>query len=210
MSASRPPIAVKLLLPVVALVLSLIALGVGAVWTASANGTLTAALTSQTGTAADVYGSQSAIVASSALLSAGIIGLVVSLAALGILIGFGALSRPAEASIDEAYAEEYAGGEFEGPTVAVPAAAAPGTVAGPAAATATPAAAATEEPVVLSSSATDAPDVSATPTEVPEPAGSAEEAAADVRAAEAPATGASATEALAEPAPEPGDGDRRA
>ncbi|MDR5701139.1 hypothetical protein [Agromyces aerolatus] len=172
MSASRPSAAVKLLLPVVALVISLIAAVIGALWTSSANSTLSAALTSQTGTAADVYGSQSLIVVSSALLSAGIIGVVVSLAALGILIGLGAFARPDTEPAADAFADDAEYGEYERaeeavPAGAVPAAAAPAAqAAAPVAATpATPARPA-DEPLI-ETSANDAPDVPATPTEAP-------------------------------------------
>jgi len=132
MSASRPSTAVKLFVPVIALVLSVVALVIGALWTSSANSTLTTALTSQEGTAADVYGSQSAIVVSSALLSAGIIGVVVSLAALGILIALGAFSTRTDG--DAVFDGLDDAGEFEDaedalPAGAVPAAAAPATQA---------------------------------------------------------------------------------
>jgi hypothetical protein len=202
MSASRPSIAVRLLVPIVALVASLGVLVGGALWSASASDTLSAALTSQTGTAADVYGSQSAIVISSALLSAGIIGTVVSLAALGILIALGALSKSADDELDLLVEDD----DYETADEAVPAGAVPAGAA-PAAAAAAPVAATPVVPTaagvpadepIIATSATDEPDVTAVPTEAATPAGSFDGSPE-----------ASATEALAEPAPEP-EGDRRA
>jgi len=121
MTTARPSAAVALILPTLALAGSVVVTVLGALSTNSATSTLNAALTSQTGTAADVYGSQSAIVVSSGLLTAGIVGIVVSLAVFGVLIGFGALSKPvAEAPIDEA---EPADDEFVDAPVVAPAAA---------------------------------------------------------------------------------------
>ncbi|WP_308797593.1 hypothetical protein [Agromyces silvae] len=186
MSASRPSTAVKLLLPVVALVVSLGAIVAGALWTASINSTLTTALTSQTGTAADVYGSQSAIVVSSGLLSAGIVGLVVSLAALGILIALGAFSRSAADTLADEFGDDAGYGEYEAadeavPAGAVPTAAAPAAAA-PAAAPVTAAPAAPARPVdepIIQTSANEAPDVPATPTEASTPAGAGDEASGE-------------------------------
>jgi hypothetical protein len=191
MSASRPSTAVKLLLPVVALVVSLGSAIAGALWTASINTTLTEALTSQTGTAADVYGSQSAIVVSSGLLSAGIIGVVVSLAALGIVIALGAFARSEADVAGDDVADDDAYGEYEAadeavPAGAVPAAAAPGAHAAAPVAAASSATRQVDHPVIQTS-ANDAPDVPATPTEVAAPAGSADEASAAVEATETPA-----------------------
>ncbi|WP_350348586.1 hypothetical protein ABIQ69_01270 [Agromyces sp. G08B096] len=107
MSASRPSPAVSLIVPAVTLVASAAVTVVGALWTASANATLNAALVSGTGTAADVYGSQSAIVVSSGLLTAGIVGLVVSLALIGALIGFGALSKPAREAAADPFDDDF-------------------------------------------------------------------------------------------------------
>jgi hypothetical protein len=190
MSASRPSTAVKLLLPVVALVVSLGAAIAGALWTASVNTTLTEALTSQTGTAADVYGSQSAIVVSSGLLSAGIIGVVVSLAALGIVIALGAFARADADALADDLADDDAYGEYETADEAVPAGAVPAAAA-PAAQPAAPVAAApaTTRPVddpVIQTSANDAPDVPATPTEAATPAAATDEASAAVESTETP------------------------
>jgi hypothetical protein len=192
MSASRPSTAVKLFLPVLALVASAGVVVAGALWTASANSTLSAALTSQTGTAADVYGSQSALVVSSALLSAGIIGLVVALAALGILVALGAFSKRDDDEVDLFVEED----DYETADEAVPAGAVPAPAA--AAAAAAPAAGRPVDQPIIETSATDAPDVPAAATEAPTPAGAVEGEPA-----------ASASEALAEPAPAP-EGDRRA
>lgn len=93
MTHSRPSAAVALVVPTIALAGSAVVTVIGAMWTSQANATLNAALTSGTGTAVDVYGSQSEIVVSSGLLTGGIVGLVVSLALFAVLIGFGALSR---------------------------------------------------------------------------------------------------------------------
>lgn len=102
MSTARPSAPIALILPTLALAGSVVVTVIGALSTSSATSTLNAALTSQTGTAADVYGSQSAIVVSSGLLTAGIVGIVVSLALFGALIGFGALSKPeATSPLDE-------------------------------------------------------------------------------------------------------------
>jgi hypothetical protein len=181
MSAPRPSTAVKLLLPVVALVASAGVTVAGALWTSSANATLTEALTTQTGTAADVYGSQSAIVASSALLSAGIIGIVVSLAALGILIALGAFTKPEDEVLADEFVDE---GEFEFAGEAVPAGAVPDTAAPAAQAaapvTATPAAGRPVDQPIIATSATESPDVPATPTEAP--AGDTEAPATDTDA----------------------------
>ncbi|WP_205649377.1 hypothetical protein [Agromyces sp. LHK192] len=101
MSANRPSPAVSLLLPSLALVVSVVVTTFGALMTVSANTLLTTALASQTGTAAEVYGSQSNIVIGSGLLTAGIVGIVLSLVLFGALVGFGALSRTdAEAAAD--------------------------------------------------------------------------------------------------------------
>jgi hypothetical protein len=191
MSASRPSTAVKLFLPVLALVASAGVVVAGALWTASANSTLSAALTSQTGTAADVYGSQSALVVSSALLSAGIIGLVVSLAALGILVALGAFSKRDDDEVDLFVEED----DYETADEAVPAGAVPAPAAS--AAAAAPAGGRPVDQPIIETSATDAPDVPAAATEAPTPAGAVEGEPA-----------ASASEALAEPAPAP-EGDRR-
>jgi len=121
MTTARPSAAVALILPTLAIAGSVVVTVLGALSTNSATATLSAALTSQTGTAADVYGSQSAIVVSSGLLTAGIVGIVVSLALFGALIGFGALSKPAaEAPIDET---EPVADEFDDAPVAAPIAA---------------------------------------------------------------------------------------
>ncbi|MFD6054430.1 hypothetical protein [Agromyces sp. NPDC060279] len=108
MTHSRPSAAVALVVPTIALAGSAVVTVIGAMWTSQANATLTAALTSGTGTAVDVYGSQSEIVVSSGLLTGGIVGLVVSLALFAVLIGFGALSR--RASVPALVAESA---EFE-------------------------------------------------------------------------------------------------
>lgn len=99
MTHSRPSAAVALVVPTIALAGSAVVTVIGAMWTSQANATLNAALTSGTGTAVDVYGSQSEIVVSSGLLTGGIVGLVVSLALFAVLIGFGALSRRAHAPV---------------------------------------------------------------------------------------------------------------
>lgn len=92
--SARPNAAAALVLPAVAFVGSAAVAVYGAVSTASASQTLTAALTSGAPDAVvDVYGSQSAIVVSSGLLTAGIVGLVVSIALFGALIAFGAFSK---------------------------------------------------------------------------------------------------------------------
>ncbi|GAA2464911.1 hypothetical protein [Agromyces soli] len=106
MTHSRPSAAVALVVPTIALAGSAVVTVIGAMWTSQANATLTAALTSGTGTAVDVYGSQSEIVVSSGLLTGGIVGLVVSLALFAVLIGFGALSRRAPAPALAAEAAE--------------------------------------------------------------------------------------------------------
>lgn len=181
MSASRPSTAMKLLLPLIGLVVSLGVVVAGALWTASANDTLMTGIT-ETGDPAAVYGSQSAIVVSSALLSAGIIGTVVSLAALGILMGLGAFSRPASDVPGDDLADDEVYGEYEHadeavPAGAVPAAAAPAAqAAAPVAATPTPAAQPVDEPIIQTS-ANDAPDVPASPTEAATPVGPAEDVA---------------------------------
>lgn len=190
MSASRPSTAVKLLLPVVALVASAAVTIVGALWTSSANATLTEALTSQTGTAADVYGSQSAIVVSSALLSAGIIGIVLSLAALGVLIALGAFTKPEEEVLADGFVDE---GEFELTDEAVPAGAVPDTAAPAAQAAAptaqpaapvvaTPAEGRSDDQPLIDTSAIDSPDVPATPTEASTTEAPATDVDADRRA----------------------------
>ncbi|GGR19605.1 hypothetical protein ACFOE1_09505 [Agromyces mediolanus] len=99
MTHSRPSAAVALVVPTIALAGSAVVTVIGAMWTSQANATLNAALTSGTGTAVDVYGSQSEIVVSSGLLTGGIVGLVVSLALFAVLIGFGALSRRVPAPV---------------------------------------------------------------------------------------------------------------
>lgn len=102
MSSRRPAPVVVALLPAVAFLGSAAVTVLGALTTSSASETLNAALVSGTGTAADVYGSQSAIVVSSGLLTAGIVGLVVSIALFGALIAFGAFAAPAaEPELDE-------------------------------------------------------------------------------------------------------------
>ncbi|MCM3657448.1 hypothetical protein M3147_09320 [Agromyces mediolanus] len=109
MTHTRPSAAVALVVPTIALAGSAVVTVIGAMWTSQANTTLNAALTSGTGTAVDVYGSQSEIVVSSGLLTGGIVGLVVSLALFAVLIGFGALSRrtPAPAlAAEPAFADE--------------------------------------------------------------------------------------------------------
>ncbi|MFD5865113.1 hypothetical protein ACFWGP_09175 [Agromyces sp. NPDC127015] len=119
MTTARPSAPIALILPTIALAGSVVVTVIGALSTNSATATLNAALTSQTGTAADVYGSQSAIVASSGLVTAGIVGIVVSLALFGALIGFGALSKPAaEAPADEV--ESIDDDEFDAEPVAAP------------------------------------------------------------------------------------------
>lgn len=100
--STRPSAAVTALLPAVAFVGSAAVTVIGALATSSASATLNTALVSGTGTAAEVYGSQSAIVVSSGLLTAGIVGLVVSLALFGALIAFGAFAKPvAEPELDD-------------------------------------------------------------------------------------------------------------
>ncbi|MFK4731097.1 hypothetical protein ROT00_15525 [Agromyces mediolanus] len=154
MTRSRPSAAVALVVPTIALAGSAVVTVIGAMWTSSANATLTAALTSGTGTAVDVYGSQSEIVVSSGLLTGGIVGLVVSLALFAVLIGFGALSRTAapvlaaepefveEVVIEETVVEEVSPLADAEPAEAAaePAAAEAAPAAEPAAAEAAPAA----------------------------------------------------------------------
>ncbi|WP_216648750.1 hypothetical protein [Agromyces agglutinans] len=107
MSAPRPSAAVALIVPTLALVASVVVTVLGALWTVSANALLTTALSSETGTAAEVYGSQSAIVISSGLLTAGVIGIILSLVLFGALIGFGALSKPVEQNVSDLYAADF-------------------------------------------------------------------------------------------------------
>lgn len=83
----RPLTAGKLVLPLITFLLALVALAVGAVMTSTGLSNLNTALASQSATAADVYGGQSFVGVASGILAAGIIGVILSLAALGVLIG---------------------------------------------------------------------------------------------------------------------------
>ena len=125
MAATSPSPAVKLLFPTVALVGSAAVTIVGAILTSSANTTLTNALTNPAAatTAAEVYGSQSSIQIYTGVLTAGIVGIFVSLAAFAVLVGFGVFSSSAEAAAP--LADEYGDiDDVEGVEVA-PVAAAP-------------------------------------------------------------------------------------
>ncbi|WP_419817797.1 hypothetical protein [Glaciibacter flavus] len=76
----------KIILPIITLVLAVIALAVGAVMTSSSIAALNTSLSGAQPTAADVYGGQSLIGVSGSILGAGIVGVLLSLAALGIVI----------------------------------------------------------------------------------------------------------------------------
>ncbi|WP_438853581.1 hypothetical protein [Agromyces sp. M3QZ16-3] len=85
MPASRRSISLAaLVIPPVALVASIAVLVVGIVMTFAENDALVAALNSPDGTAADVYGGQSRVVVAAAVLTAGILAVVVSLATIAI------------------------------------------------------------------------------------------------------------------------------
>ncbi|WP_353814525.1 hypothetical protein [Agromyces sp. SYSU T00266] len=85
MPASRRSISLAaLVIPPVALVASIAVLVLGIVMTIAENDALVAALNSPEGTAADVYGGQSRVVVAAAVLTAGILAVVVSLATIAI------------------------------------------------------------------------------------------------------------------------------
>ncbi|KQO95866.1 hypothetical protein [Leifsonia sp. Leaf264] len=136
----------KLALPIITLVLALVAAVVGYVQTTTGLAALSKALESQTATATDVYGGQSAISVSSAVLSAGIIGVVISLAAIGILIGLNGFRRDAVVAEIDVFEDDFLDDDIDGVDELETATAAP--VAAPVAA----------EPVVVSEPAAPAAD----------------------------------------------------
>lgn len=93
---SRPISALKLIVPLITLVVALGALIYGATSTSNAVSSLNAALDAGTATATDVYGGQSIIVVYAAVLGAGILGVIVALAAIGVLAGVGGFRAPVQ------------------------------------------------------------------------------------------------------------------
>lgn len=93
---SRPISALKLIVPLITLVVALGALIYGATSTSTAVSSLNAALDAGTATATDVYGGQSIIVVYAAVLGAGILGVIVALAAIGVLAGVGGFRAPVQ------------------------------------------------------------------------------------------------------------------
>ncbi|NYD68035.1 hypothetical protein [Agromyces atrinae] len=93
---SRPISVAKLIVPLVTLVVALGALIYGATSTSAAVTSLNAALDAGTATATDVYGGQSIIVVYAAVLGAGILGVIVALAAIGVLAGVGGFRAPVQ------------------------------------------------------------------------------------------------------------------
>ncbi|WP_394553473.1 hypothetical protein ACDF64_03710 [Agromyces sp. MMS24-JH15] len=149
MSASRPSTSPKLLLPALALILAVVVTGIGAYLTITANATLNAALTSGTGTAADVYGSQSLISVGAALLTAGIVAIILAVLGFGLMVG---LANVAAAAQYDEFDDDFDDAEDDGfedapevPAAPVPAPAAPVAPAAEAAPEA-PEAPAAEEP----------------------------------------------------------------
>lgn len=157
----------KLALPLITLVLALVAVVVGYLQTTTGLADLNKALESQTATATDVYGGQSAISVSSAVLSAGIIAVVISLAAIGILIGLNGFRRAAVVEEVDIFEDEYLDDDIDGVDELETATVAP-VVAEPAAAPAEPLVAEPvhEEPVVVTE-----PAAPAAPTEPTAPEG---------------------------------------
>ncbi|MRX43592.1 hypothetical protein [Agromyces kandeliae] len=85
MPASRRSISLAaLVIPPVALVASVVVLVIGIAMTIAENDALVSALNSPEGTAADVYGGQSRVVVAAAVLTAGILAVIVSLATIAI------------------------------------------------------------------------------------------------------------------------------
>ncbi|WP_430647149.1 hypothetical protein [Agromyces sp. GXS1127] len=88
-----------LVIPPVALVASVAVLVLGIVMTIAENDALVAALNSPDATAADVYGGQSRVVVAGAVLAAGILAVVISLATIAITGSIRAFApRPVAAS----------------------------------------------------------------------------------------------------------------
>ncbi|WP_395245149.1 hypothetical protein ACGGZK_04945 [Agromyces sp. MMS24-K17] len=148
MSATSRATGPKLLLPALALVVSLIAAGYGAFLTITSNDKLNTALVSGTGTAADVYGSQSAITIGAGVLTAGLIGVVLSIVAFGLAISLAAVAA-AHAADD--FEDDFDDAEDDGfeETVVV----AEAVTAEPPAAPAEPALVAEAEPAVATEAA---------------------------------------------------------
>ncbi|GAA1058187.1 hypothetical protein GCM10017608_05900 [Agromyces luteolus] len=97
MPASRRSISLAaLVIPPFALVASIAVLVLGIAMTIAENDALVAALNSPDGTAADVYGGQSRVVVAAAVLTAGILAVVVSLATIAIAGSIRAFAPRAE------------------------------------------------------------------------------------------------------------------
>lgn len=124
MSASTRATGPKLLLPALALVVSIAVAGYGAWVTLTANDKLNAALVSGTGTAADVYGSQSTITIGAGIITAGLIGIVLSIVAFGLAISLAAV---AAAHAADSFEDDFDDIEDDGyePAAAAPVVAAP-------------------------------------------------------------------------------------
>jgi hypothetical protein len=95
-----------LVIPPAALVLSLVVLIIGIVMTIAENDALVAALNSPEGTAAAVYGGQSRVVVAAAVLTAGILSVIVSLATIAITGSISAFAPRPDAAAAPSDAEE--------------------------------------------------------------------------------------------------------